>query len=144
MGHETDSSVSHHTLSGDGILQTEIAGHWHKVAWKNLLGIDTARERPRARAVVALRVGSLDRTAAAVKPSRLGRGAPGTGDRSWPEPLRPSSPESTVSPASCTGGAAVRSVKVPNPLTWVRELSQYTAPRSHTPRNPWANAPIGV
>lgn len=80
MGDEVDALPGgNRTLSADGILQSEIAGHRHKVAWRNLLGVDTEKSQLLAWAVLALRVGSLDRTATAVNRLALIEGPPGTG-----------------------------------------------------------------
>ncbi len=92
MGQEIDSPpVGHRTLSGDGILQSEIAGHWHMAAWKDLLGIHAEKDRLLAWALLALRVGSLNRTATAVNRLALVEGPPGTGKttlaRSLAKPL---------------------------------------------------------
>lgn len=71
--------VGQRTLSGDGILQSEMASRRHAVAWNNLLGVNAVKDRLLAWALLALRVGSLDRTATAVSRLALIEGPPGTG-----------------------------------------------------------------
>lgn len=62
-----------------GLVRNEIAGDRHQAAWDNLIGVDDAKNRASAWSALALRAGSLDRTATAVNRLALIDGPPGTG-----------------------------------------------------------------
>lgn len=62
-----------------GIVRNEIAGERHRDAWDNLIGIETQKAQALSWAALALRAGTLDRTATAVNRLATVEGPPGTG-----------------------------------------------------------------
>ena len=62
-----------------GIVRNEVAGRRHQAAWDNLVGVDVEKGQILAWSALALRTGSLDRTATAVNRLALIQGPPGTG-----------------------------------------------------------------